>query len=60
MNRIASPARGTLAAANRIEVVDVAGTAVPASVADISPALVIAGVADVFKRVNGTSPAFSP
>ncbi|HEM8494351.1 hypothetical protein DN523_20590 [Burkholderia multivorans] len=81
MNRIASPALGSLAAkhdvlagkhaqphvgkpfaalravvaANRVDVLHVAGTTASASLADISLAVAIAVAAKVFKRLDGTS-----
>ncbi|ABX17641.1 hypothetical protein [Burkholderia multivorans] len=86
MNRIASPALGSLAAtrdvrtgkrarprvgklfaalravvaANRVDVLQVAGTTASASLADISLAVAVAVVATVFKRLDGTSPTFFP
>ncbi len=86
MNRIASPAIGSVAAAlderaskvankrvahtfaalrnlvaaNWIEVLNVAGATASASLTDISLAVAIAIIANVFKRINGMLPAFCP
>ncbi|EMH2960806.1 hypothetical protein V6G44_002309 [Burkholderia multivorans] len=78
MNRIASPALGSLAAtrdvragkpfaalraveaANGVHVLHFSGTTAAASLADISPAVAIAVVAKVLKRLDRTSPTFFP